>query len=126
MYYFVCVDNVVRVDLLTIKATLNALTADFNLQTCDIWTEGGSSHIEQKEFKKNLIKFHKRDNLWSKNICCMATGVWERGDKVTASHIWKQNKHGIELTKFELQRQDAVSPRNGLLLLRDIELKFDV
>lgn len=112
--------------MVAIKASLNTLTVDFNLQTYDIWTEGGRSQIEQEEFKKNLIKFYKRGRWWSKNICCMATGVWGSRDKVIASHIWKQYKHGVGLPKFGLHRQDATSPRNGLLLLRDIELKFDV
>lgn len=56
----------------------------------------------------------------------MATGVLEKRDLVIASHIWKQCKHGVGLLKFGLRREDTKDARNGLLLLRDIELKFDV
>jgi hypothetical protein len=109
-----------------LQESVNILTMDFNLQTYDIWTEGGRSTMEQSEFKTNLIKFYNSKSWFSSKICCMATGVFQKRERVIASHIWKQSKHGVGLPKFGLQRQDATSPRNGLLLLRDIELKFDV
>jgi hypothetical protein len=122
-------DNIVaatntRLD--NIGASLGILTADFNLQTFDIWTEGGRSTTEQSDFKDALIKFYKRKPFYSNKIRCMATGILQNRDLVIASHIWKQCKHGVGLPKFGLRREDSRDPRNGLLLLRDIELKFDV
>jgi hypothetical protein len=109
-----------------LQECVNSLTIDFNLETYDIWTEGGRSTVEQSDFKAKLIKFYKSKPWFSSKIRCMATGVLQNRELVIASHIWKQSKHGVGLPKFGLQRQDATSPRNGLLLLRDIELKFDV
>ncbi len=113
-------------DVKKLQESLNFLTSDFNLQTYDIWTEGGRSAVEQEEFKEKLIKFYQRKPWYSSKIRCMATGILQKRGQVIASHIWKQSKHGVGLPKFGLQRQDSMSPRNGLLLLRDIELKFDV
>lgn len=108
------------------EKSLSILTADFNLQTFDIWTEGGRSAVEQTEFKNAVIKFYKRNPFYTNKIRCMVTGVLQDRDLVIASHIWKQCKHGVGLPKFGLSREDSKNPRNGLLLLRDIELKFDV
>jgi hypothetical protein len=110
----------------TMNESLGVLTADFSLQTFDIWTEGGRSTTEQTKFKDALIQFYERSPYFSSKVRCMATGILRSRDLVISSHIWKQYKHGVGLPKFGLRREDSKSPRNGLLLLKDIELKFDV
>ncbi len=112
-----CCDNLaVAPDIITrmdkIEESLSVLTADFNLQTFDIWTESGRSATEQADFKDALIKFYKRKSIFTNQIRCMASGVYQNKDLVIASHIWKQCKHGV----------DSKNARNGLLLLRDYEV----
>ncbi len=47
-------------------------------------------------------------------------------DVVIASHIWKNCMHGVGMSKFGLTVQDSTSPRNGLLMLKVIEERFDI
>lgn len=56
----------------------------------------------------------------------MITNEWHRRDLVIAEHIWKHKMHGNGLHAFRLKRSDASSPRNGILMLKDIEDQFTV
>lgn len=44
---------------------------------------------------------------------------------VIASHIWKHKTKGVGLDKFNLTINDINHPRNGILMLKDIEVAFD-
>ena len=106
---------------------IDTFTSEYNLSNYDIWSETGRSLAEQKEFKKKLIKFYRRGcYLSSAKIKCMVTGISQFEELVIASHIWSHSKHGVGLAKFNLQKTDATSPRNGLLMLKDIKKQFDV
>eukprot|EP01031_Cornospumella_fuschlensis_P028170 gene28170-34018_t len=106
---------------------LEALAIDHNLANYDVWTETGRSAVEQQEFKERLIKYYKCRSFWKGDkIRCMMTGEWHRRDHVIAEHIWKHKMHGSGLHKFNLERKDTSSPRNGILMLKDVEDQFTV
>ena len=111
-----------------IERTLNSLAIDHNLMNYDIWTERGRSAAEQTEFKETLLDFYDRRGTFFHRgeAKCMVTNEWHSKDLVIAGHIWKSCKHGVGLQRFGLQRSDAASARNGLLMLKDIEDAFDV
>jgi hypothetical protein len=107
--------------------SLRDLAIDHNLINYDIWTETGRSEVEQQEFKDGLIKYYSRGGFFARNqVQCMMTNEWHRRDHVIAEHIWKHKMHGNGLHKFNLERKDAGSPRNGILMLKDIEDAFTV
>jgi len=107
---------------------IDELTSDFNTSEYDIWTEGGRSKQESEEFKNALIKYYKRQAGWFSGgkIKCMVTDLACKRELVIGSHIWKHSKRGRGMFKFGLAVADCVSPRNGLLLLKDIEMEFDI
>ena len=101
---------------------MRELSIDHNLNNYDIWTETGRSEVEQQEFKNGMIKFYNRGGFFNRNqVQCMMTNEWHRRDHVIAEHIWKHKMHGNGLHKFNLERKDAGSPRNGILMLKDVE-----
>ena len=106
--------------------SLKDLAIDHNISNYDIWTETGRSEVEQKEFKTAMIKYYKRGVFYSRKVRCMMTNDLHRRDHVIAEHIWKQKMHGRGLHRFNLKREDACSPRNGILMLKDIEDQFTV
>lgn len=106
---------------------LDELTSDFNTSEYDIWTEGGRSKQESEEFKNALIKYYKRKpSFFSHHIRCMVTNRTCRREQVIGSHIWKHSKRGRGMAKFGLTVADCLSPRNGLLMMKDIEMEFDI
>ena len=113
-----------------IENQIASLSIEHNLSNYDIWTETGRSEAEQQEFKKELINYYNRkpwvfDFVNKGKLKCMATDQWLDKSLIIACHIWKSSMHGDGLTKFGLERQDAISPRNGFLMLKDIERQFD-
>jgi hypothetical protein len=109
-----------------LEKRLSSLTIDYNLSEYDIWTEKGRSQHEQQEFKERLINYYSRRGFFSNKIKCMVTDEWHPMNHVIASHIWKQRTHGAGLQVFLLERSDIISARNGLLLLKSIEERFDI
>ena len=107
-----------------LERKIDELAVDHNLSNYDIWTETGRSEIEQKEFKDNLLLYYKRRGRIFNDARCMVTNEWHPRQRVIAEHIWKNCMHGSGLHKFNLERADATSPRNGLLVLKDIEDQF--
>jgi hypothetical protein len=111
----------------SLEQRLEALAVDHNLANYDIWTETGRSEVEQQEFKERLITFYKcRGWLRRNEIRCMMTGEWHRRDLIIAEHIWKHKMHGKGLHAFRLEVKDTSSPRNGILMLKDVEDQFTV
>lgn len=53
----------------------------------------------------------------------MVTDLACKRECVIGSHIWK---HSRGMFKFGLTVADCLSPRNGLLMMKDIELEFDI
>ena len=106
---------------------IDTFTSEYNLSNYDIWSETGRSVTEHAEFKEKLIKFYGRGFFFSRaKIKCMGTDISQSREFVIASRIWSHGKHGVGLAKFNLQKTDATSPRNGLLMLKDIQKQFDV
>jgi hypothetical protein len=108
--------------------SIRELSIDHNLINYDIWSASGRTVIEQKDFKKRLIKYYDRSSQWYKRgqIKCMMTNEWHPRDLVIAEHIWKHKMHGNGLQKFNLEKADGASPRNGILMLKDIEDQFTI
>jgi len=109
-----------------LSKSVKELAVDHNLSNYDIWTETGRTEQEQQEFKDGLIVFYNRGARFTNQVQCMMTNEWHRRDYVIAEHIWKHKMHGNGLHKFNLERKDAGSPRNGILMLKDIENQFTV
>ena len=110
------------------KEQIDELNSDFNTSEYDIWTEGGRSKQEADDFKDSLIKYYKRQGPWFSRgkIKCMVTDRACKREHVIASHIWKHSKRGRGLSKFGLNVEDCWSTRNGILLMKDIEVQFDI
>ena len=117
----------VNTEIVRLEGLINNLAVEHNRSNYDIWTETGRSEVEQEEFNEKLLDFYSRRSwmLWNYKVQCMVTNQWHRRDRVIASHIWKHEMHGNELHKFGLQRLDCISPRNGFLMLKSIEQRFD-
>lgn len=120
------IKEIVKVAVEPLTQALNGLAIEHNINNYDIWTETGRSEVEQKEFKDSMIKYYQRGGMFSGNVKCMMTNEWHRRDHVIAEHIWKQKMHGRGLYRFNLRREDASSPRNGILMLKAIEDQFTV
>jgi hypothetical protein len=108
---------------------LNILSQEHNISNFDIWTESGRSTAEQTAFKKRLIDYYNRQSyafLQTPKLKCMILDKYFPPDVVIASHIWKNCMHGVGMPKFGLTGQDSTSPRNGLLMLKIIEERFDI
>lgn len=93
--------------------------------------------MEQKEFKTRLIGYYNRQEKLAKKVTsfilgrksmlkCMILDEYFDRNVVIASHIWKNSMHGVGLPKFGLTVQDAMSPRNGFLMVKMIEERFDI
>lgn len=109
----------------SINTRLLSLERDFDVSEHDIWTERGRSQAEQEGFKRSLAKYYKRKSIWRmKQLKCMITDEWHDYSDVIASHIWMASE-GRLLYKFNLAYADLYSPRNGFLVLKDIENAFD-
>ena len=91
---------------------------------------------EQKAFKDDLIKYYRRNSFVPfsfvpfvpfvpQKVRCMVTNEWHHREDVIASHIWPSKTRGKGLPKFGLAISDLTNPRNGFLVLKDIEVKFD-
>jgi len=93
----------------------------------DVWDHASlRSKEEQDGFKSNLIGFYDcGDGKDDKQLKCMVTGKVFPRDQVIASHLWKRATEGQGLDEFGLEPDDVDSPRNGLLMLDDIENAFD-
>jgi hypothetical protein len=103
------------------------LNDEVNLSELDIWTEKGRSQKEQSAFKNSLIKFFKRQpSYFRSDLKCMVLNESFKRDEVIASHIWKYSKRGRGLQKFGLTVLDADNSRNGLLMVKSIEERFDI
>lgn len=112
------------------KKKVSELAIDHNLSNYDVWSETGRSEKEQKEFKVSLCTFYDRkpfveDFLNRGKLKCMVTSQWLPKNIVIASHIWPHAQHGNDLTKFNLTWPDCSSVRNGLLMVKCIEKRFD-
>jgi hypothetical protein len=105
---------------------LGNLEIDYNVSNYDIWTESGRTVTEQKEFKDGLIKYYGRGSYFSNKVRCMVTDEWHRRDWVRAEHIWKFKMKGLGLHKFNLEKRDSASPRNGILMLKALEDEFTI
>lgn len=116
----------VRLEMNSLSNSIRELAIDHNLNKYDIWTESGRSAVEQQEFKDSMIKYYKRNSWFGHKVRCMMTNEWHRRDHVIAEHIWKHKMDGNGLHKFNLQRTDAGSPRNGILMLQAIEDRFTI
>lgn len=122
----------VKIDLEIVKAKLDDILLrlskvekEFNASEYDIWTEEGRSQSEQQDFKNALTKYYMRRSWFNKKIRCMVTNEWHAYGNVIAGHIWMAKTRGKGLPKFGLNISDLASPRNGLLVLKDIENAFD-
>jgi hypothetical protein len=108
---------------------LNTLSQEHNIMNYDIWTESGRSTAEQTAFKNRLIEYYNRKETTffsTPRLKCMILNRYFPSNVVIASHIWKNKMHGVGLSKFGLTVQDATSPRNGFLMLKMIEERFDI
>lgn len=118
---------VLKEALAPMQKQINELSSDFNTSEYDIWTEGGRSKQESEVFKKALIKYYKREAGWlRRKVRCMVTDLACNREHVIGCHIWKHSMRGRGMLKFGLAPADSVSPRNGLLMMKDIELEFDI
>jgi hypothetical protein len=90
----------------------------------DVWTPSKVSRQENKRFKAKLIDFYKCDD-YSGNIKCMILNEYLPKDIVIGSHIFKASTLGIGLNCFGLKPTDLYNERNGFLLYKNIEKKFD-
>lgn len=121
---------IVQAIVAPLQKQISELAIDHNLSNYDVWTETGRSEKEQKQFKNSLCTFYDRKphalNLRKRGkLRCMVTNQWLPADIVIASHIWPHAQHGNGLHKFNLNRSDCSSVRNGLLMVKCVEKKFD-
>jgi hypothetical protein len=107
---------------------IGSVEKEFNASEYDIWTERGRSVAEQADFKRRLVKYYNCKNWWpfGTKLRCMVTNEWLSPDVVIASHIWKSSTRGKGLLTFGLTINDLTDPRNGLLVLKDIQNAFDM
>jgi hypothetical protein len=92
----------------------------------DPWEDlPSSSSRSRKNFRISVSTYyHGSDN--AKAPRCMVSGSQATGDKgVVAAHIWPYSSLGLGLERFGLAKEDVHGPRNGLLLLKQIESAFD-
>lgn len=114
-------------ELKKLQARVDELEKEFNLSEYDIWTETGPrDRKEQEKFKKELLKYYNRSNIWGNKVQCMVTNEWHKRSKVIGGHLWMSKTRGKGLLKFGLGFSDLLSPRNGLLMLEPIEDAFDI
>lgn len=106
--------------LAAVEARLQALETS----SLDPWEElpSDSSRLK-KEFCEALVEYYYGDaNAVAQ---CMVTGSTATGDKgVVAAHIWPFASSDLGLERFGLTKADKHEPRNGLLLLKEIETAF--
>ncbi len=92
----------------------------------DVWSESKRSQHEQESFKTSLIQFYQRqDPSDDKRLRCMILNDFFPRQLVIASHIWKYCTRGRGLEEFGLNEEDLNSPRNGILMCKEIEQAFD-
>jgi len=94
----------------------NIISQEHNITSHNFWTESGRSTAEKTAFKNRWIDYYDRQERY----------VFSPPDVVIASHIKKNCMHGVRMSKFGLTFQDSTSPRNGLLMLKIIEERFDI
>ena len=116
-----------NLELASLRLEVKTLKDEFNISEYDIWTEQGRSDTEQATFKDGMIKYYKRKSRFpfTNQLKCMVTGEWHGRGDVIAAHIWMSKTRGKGLPKFGLSITDLTSPRNGFLVLKDIEEAFD-
>ena len=117
----------VQLELTSLRLEVRELRNEFNVSEYDVWTEQGRTEVEQTAFKNGLIKYYRRNSFvpFSNQLHCMVTSEWHNREDVIASHIWPSKTRGKGLPKFGLSFNDLMNPRNGFLVLKDIEDKFD-
>ena len=118
---------ILNLEVADLRRELNILKEEFNVSEYDIWSEKGRTEIEQTTFKDDMIMYYHRGSVipFVNQLCCMVTGQWHPRKDVVAGHIWMSKTRGKGLPKFGLSVNDLMSARNGFLVLKDIEDKFD-
>ena len=122
-----CINFVTNLELASLRLEVKMIKDEFNISEYDIWTEQGRSETEQVTFKDGMTKYYKRRSRFpfTNQLQCMVTGEWHGRGDVIAAHIWMSKTRGKGLPKFGLSINDLMSARNGFLVLKDFEEKFD-
>lgn len=86
---------------------------------------------EQKQFKMDMASYYERwvgfvpqdmtDARHPWVVSCMVTGVQLPFSSIIAGHIYPSSSHGQGLEKYGLPMSDVMHPRNGLLVVKNIE-----
>lgn len=85
-----------------------------------------SSVKRPKEFRENLIATVYPASLESNGrVHCMVSGLEGNGQEIVAAHILPADTKSDILKDIPMDRDELVSPRNGLFLAKEIERAFD-
>ena len=79
--------------------------------------------ISDDLFKQSLVEYYKRKSfLYTNKIKCMVTNEWHTASKFSPCQIWNCSRS--DMVQHFLAKDDLLSPRNGLVILRHIAEKY--
>jgi hypothetical protein len=109
-----------------ITKKIDSLTIENNLATYDIWTDTEQpTQVDQTNFKESTINLYSCRGFLG-DYRCMLTDKYRKKGILNPDQIWKHKMNGNESSKFRLNRVDASTPRNGILMLEAIKNQFTV
>ena len=96
----------------------------------DCWVTNNRTMAESAEFKRAVVDFYQRREVTDPatdriiSARCMISGGVHKYGHLCAAHLVKHCKPEL-MTLYDLPQDDIDSPRNGILILKELELAFD-
>lgn len=123
-------DGEVMAELRGLRSDLAAQETRRIRKALDCWVSNNRTKVESAEFKKTVIDFYDRrevtDTDTGKIISarCMISGGVHTYTDLCPAHLVKHCKPEL-MTLYGLSQSDIDNPRNGILILKELELAFD-
>lgn len=129
LYFFNIADEVMA-ELRMLRSDLAAQETRRIRRALDCWVTNNRTMVESAEFKRAVVDFYQRrevtDSATDKIISarCMISGGVHKYADLCPAHLVKHCKPEL-MTLYGLSQGNVDNPRNGILILKELELAFD-
>jgi hypothetical protein len=96
----------------------------------DCWVSNNRTQVESADFKRAVIDFYQRREVTDSatdtiiSARCMISGGVHNYADLCPAHLVKHCKPEL-MTLYGLSQRNVDHPRNGILILKELELAFD-